>query len=91
MTFAAALLLSVCAAKLHADECGPKQPIKVTAVCGDTVLGVGWMKPEAAWAYARSWPDMPLELADRSGRVIASTMSGAEGRFAFKRAGDGRA
>jgi hypothetical protein len=83
-SFATGLLLCVLAANPRADECGPKQPIKVTAVCGRTVLGVGWMKPELAWSYARSLPDVPLELTDRQGRVIASTTADAEGRFAFK-------
>ncbi len=42
------------------------------------------MKPEPAWEYARSLPDVPLELTDGNGRVIASTTTDAEGRFDFK-------
>jgi hypothetical protein len=68
----------------RADECGPKEPIKVTGVCGRTVLGVGWMRPEHAWGFARILPDLTLQLTNSKGSVLATTKADAEGRFAFK-------
>ena len=78
------LLLALCPATPRGDSCGPREPVKIPAVCGRTVFGVGWIKPQLRWSLDRIWPDQPLELRERKGKLIATTVSDADGRFAFK-------
>jgi hypothetical protein len=80
--------IAFCATSMmQANDCiDVAEPIRVEAVCGQTLQGVGWREPgEDSDIFARIIPNSSLELVDsRSGVVLAESKSDAEGRFAFR-------
>jgi hypothetical protein len=89
LTISLALTLAFGAVTLRADTCDSPKPIKVDAVCGRTAFIVGWLKPEPAYWQAKILPDIPLELVDHTGVVIAKTVSDSQGQFSFGRVSKG--
>jgi hypothetical protein len=88
-TISLALMLAFGAMTVRADVCDSPKPIKVGAVCGRTAFIVGWLKPEPAYWLAEILPDVPLELVDHAGIVIAKTVSDSRGQFSFERVSKG--
>ncbi len=85
-----ALMLALGAVTLRADVCGRPKPMKVSAVCGQTAILVGWLKPEPGYWLAEIFPDVPLELVDHTGVVIARTVSDSRGQFGFGKVSKGQ-
>ena len=77
-------MIAAAAASPLADECGPPEPIQVSAVCGQTLLMVGWKSmPEGQpYSYAQVFSRQRVQLW-RDERKIAETTSDNDGKFAF--------
>jgi hypothetical protein len=84
------LMLALSAVTLRADECYGPKPMKVNAVCGRTAIIAGWIKQEPAYWLAEIFPDVPMELVDDAGVVVAKTMSDSRGRFEFGKVSKGK-
>jgi hypothetical protein len=76
--------VAVVATGASADECGPPSPISVTAVCGQTGFVAGWRVPQDDGIFAELIPDVPLQLVDEHGDVVAETTSDEHGHFLFR-------
>jgi hypothetical protein len=78
-------IIVVLVATPFADDCGPQEPIQVSAVCGRTLLLVGGLfdVPEGKpYAYAEVFSRQHVQLW-RGERKVAETMSDGNGRFMF--------
>ena len=76
---------------LRADSCGPPPPVRVEAVCGQTLWLQGWRDRGAEPdTFAEIVSNMSLQLLDSDRRVVAETTAGKDGKFTFRAVRKGR-